>query len=213
MVSQSTTGRLFIRVRAALLTGGGLFVRAPGQSSEQEVIKQPLSRCDDPFCGNGTSPRPRGIQSGRERGKGGGAPRGDKRRLARRKSLMDATAGDLFKHKHTSAARRGARRSNTCTRLYGALKMGAINPPQRSNWLLMERGRPSLGRVEGARRSTCWPLPPDWLRGLSLGRGKRSARRRSRSCACVIEMFLYVLFFFSHTYTHTRARVPLGWRS
>lgn len=50
-------------------TGGGLFVRAPGQSSEQEVIKQPLSRCDDPFCGNGTSPRPRSIKSGREGGR------------------------------------------------------------------------------------------------------------------------------------------------
>lgn len=100
MVSQTTTGRLFIRVRAAVLTGGGLFVRAPGQSSEQEVIKQPLSRCDDPFCGNGTSPRPRGVKSGRE-----GRTSDDDFRA---ESLMDATAGDLFKHKHTSAAQRKA---------------------------------------------------------------------------------------------------------
>lgn len=167
MVSQSTTRWLFIRVRAVVLTGGGLFVRAPRQSSEQEVIKQPLSRCDESFCGNGASPRPPRIKSGRE----GGAWR---QTAAFAPREFNERGRRWFIQTQTPRARGVVTQALFFFFFLffnGALKMRAINPPERSNWLLMEgweSGGPSLARGEGAQRSTCWPLAPEWLRGLSL---------------------------------------------
>lgn len=168
MVSQSTTRWLFIRVRAVVLTVGGLFVKTPRQSSAQEVIKQPLSRCDESFCGNRTSPRPPRIESRR----GGGAARGDKRRLSRRRGVMDATAGDLLEHKHHQ---RGARSSNARTHFiyfsflfFSFLRNGALKMRNEShksfNWLLMTSGKGET--VIGA-----WGVIP--RRGKSFDGGAR----------------------------------------